>query len=77
MVVADRPEKVNPKRVRNTIGGDRIQYDGDTSTKAAELSTCKIFVNSVVSTPKARCATGDLKDFYLQTARNLRKIMHT
>ena len=62
MVVADRPEKVNPKQVRNTIGGDQIQYDGDTSTKAAEL-------NSVISTPKAKCATGELKDFFLQTAR--------
>ena len=69
MVVADRPEKVNPKRVRNTIGGDRIQYDGDTSTKAAELTTCKIFLNSVISTPGAKCVTGDLKDFYLQTAK--------
>jgi hypothetical protein len=69
MVVADRPEKTNPKRVRNTIGGDRIQYDGDTSTKAAELTTCKIFVNSILSTPKAKCLTGDLKDFYLQTAK--------
>ena len=69
MVVADRPEKTNPKRVRNTIGGDRIQYDGDTSTKAAEITTCKIFVNSIISTPGARCVTGDLKDFYLQTAK--------
>jgi hypothetical protein len=69
MVVADRPEKPNPKRVRNTIGGDRIQYDGDTSTKAAELTTCKLFLNSIVSTPHARCVTGDLKDFYLQTAK--------
>jgi hypothetical protein len=69
MVVADRPEKPNPKRVRNTIGGDRVQYDGDTSTKAAELTTCKLFLNSVISTPNARCVTGDLKDFYLQTAK--------
>ena len=69
MVVADRPEKPNPKRVRNTIGGDRIQYDGDTSTKAAEITTCKIFFNSIISTSGARCVTGDLKDFYLQTAK--------
>ena len=69
MVVADRPEKAKPKRVRNTIGGDRIKYDGDTSTKAAELTTCKIFINSTISTPHARCCTGDLKDFYLQTAK--------
>ena len=69
IVVADRPEKTNPKRVRATIGGDRIKYDGDTSTKAAELTTCKIYFNSVISTPNAKCLTGDLKDFYLQTAR--------
>lgn len=69
IVVADRPEKPNPKRVRNTIGGNLIHYDGDTSTKAAELSTCKLFFNSILSTPGAKCLTGDLKDFYLQTAR--------
>jgi hypothetical protein len=73
IVVADRPEKPNPRRVRLTIGGDRITYDGVTSTKAAELPTAKLFFNSVVSTPKAKFMTIDIKDFFLQTARMAEK----
>lgn len=75
MVVADGPENVNPKRVRNTIGGDLIQYDGDTSTKAAKLSACKILVNNIISTPKAKCVTGDLKDFFSPNSRRIRELI--
>jgi len=67
IVCADRPEKSNPRRVRWTVGGDRIDYPGDCSTKTADLTTCKLLFNSVISTPKARFMTGDLKDFYLNT----------
>ena len=35
----------------------------------AEMPTVKIFINSVVSTPNAKFMTGDLKDFYLNTAQ--------
>jgi hypothetical protein len=52
-----------------TIGGNLLTYDGTTSTKAAELPTLKLFINSVLSTPHAKFLTGDLKDFYLNTAR--------
>jgi hypothetical protein len=67
IVAALRPEKPNPRRVRFTVGGDRIQYDGDVSTKTADLTTVKILLNSVISTPDARFMTVDLKDFYLNT----------
>jgi hypothetical protein len=67
IVAALRPEKANPRRVRFTVGGDRITYDGNVSTKTADLSTVKIVLNSVVSTPHARFMTADLKDFYLET----------
>ena len=67
IVAAFRPEKANPRRVRFTVGGDRITYDGDVSTKTADLSTVKTLLNSVISTPGARFMTGDLKDFYLNT----------
>jgi hypothetical protein len=69
IVCADRPEKENPIRVRLTIGGNLITYDGTTCTKAAEMPTVKIFINSVLSTPHAKFMTLDLKDFYLNTAR--------
>jgi hypothetical protein len=66
-VCAYRPEKDNPRRVRWTCGGDKIDYPGDVSTKTAELTTVKILLNSVLSTPTAKFMTGDLKDFYLGT----------
>ena len=67
VVCAFRPEKSNPRRVRWTVGGDRIDYPGDVTTKTADLVTAKILFNSVLSTPNGRFMTGDLKDFYLGT----------
>ena len=66
-VCADRPEKVNPRRVRITIGGDRIDYPGNTSTNTADMTTVKTLINSTISTKRARFMTGDLKDLYLGT----------
>jgi hypothetical protein len=67
VVSAYRPEKENPRRVRWTVGGDQIDYPGDVSTKTADLTTSKILVNSVLSTPKALFGTGDIKYYYLGT----------
>lgn len=67
VVAAYRPEKDDPYRIRWTAGGNLVYYDGNTSTKTADLTTVKILANSVISTPDARFATIDLKDFYLGT----------
>jgi hypothetical protein len=67
VVAAMRPEKANPRRVRWTVGGDRIDYPDDVSTKTADLTTAKLLINSTISTPNARYMTADLKDFYLGT----------
>ena len=67
VVVADRPEKPQPRRVRWTVGGNRVQYPGDVTTKTADLVTAKTLFNSVISTTGARYMTIDLKDFYLGT----------
>jgi len=67
IVCAHRPEKSVPHRVRWTVGGDRVEYLGDVSTKTADIITAKLLFNSVVSTPGARCMMGNLKDFYLGT----------
>jgi hypothetical protein len=67
IVAAFRPKKANPRRVRFTVGGDRVYYDGDVSTKTADLTTVKTLLNSVISTPEAKFVTVDLKDFYLET----------
>jgi hypothetical protein len=64
--VADfREHKADQYRVRNTVGGNLIDFPGDKSTKVAELVTCKALMNNIVSTPGARAACADLKDFYL------------
>jgi Reverse transcriptase (RNA-dependent DNA polymerase) len=67
IVCAYRPEKEDPYRVRWTIGGDRIIFHGEVSTKAADITTVKAHLNSVVSTPNAKFCGTDVKDFYLNT----------
>jgi hypothetical protein len=65
VVCADRPEKVEQRRIRWTAGGDRIVYLGNKTCKTAGMTTTKLLLNSVVSTPGGRFMTLDLKDFYL------------
>jgi hypothetical protein len=67
LVVTDRPQKANPRRVRITVGGDRFDYPFDISTRTAGLTTAKILFNSVVSTTNAKFCTMGIKDFYLNT----------
>ena len=44
-----------------------MQYNGPTAAPTASLPTIKILLNSVLSTPGAKFATLDIKDFYLQS----------
>jgi hypothetical protein len=53
--------------VRLTIGGDRIEYPGETSTKNADLTPSKYLWNSVVSTDEAMYMCADIYNFYLNT----------
>ena len=39
----------------------------ETTTRTADLTTCKLHMNGVVSTPGAIFAGGDVRDFYLNT----------
>ena len=65
IVVADRPRKTEPRRVRMTVGGDKVDYPGEVTTKTTDLITAKVLINKVVSTPNARFMCVDIKDFYL------------
>ena len=67
VVSAMRPEKINPRRVRWTVGGDKVEYPHDVSTKTADLTTAKLLINSVLSTQDGRFMCIDIKDFYLGT----------
>ena len=62
--------KTEVNRVRVTIGGDCLDYDGFKSTIPATLSTVKIHLNSIISIPKAKYITMDIKDFYYGTPMN-------
>ena len=67
IVCAIRPQKTETHRVRLTAGGNLISYEGTTSTPTAGITTIKTHWNSVISTPNARYATLDIKDFYLNS----------
>ena len=65
-IVADyREQKADPYRVRCTVGGDHINFHGDVTTKVADLVTVKCLINHIISTPDAKAACIDKKDFYL------------
>jgi hypothetical protein len=58
------------RRVRGTLGGDRLDYPGETSSPVADIAAVKMLLHSVVSDRRnhgtdTRFATLDLTDFYL------------
>jgi hypothetical protein len=59
--------KEEKERTRLTVGGDQIDYPGDKSTPTSGLTTAKILINSVISTPNAKFLVIDIKIFYLNT----------
>ena len=59
--------KTEQHRTRLTIGGNLIDYPGDTSAPTADITTFKCLVNSILSTPNAECCCADVKNFYLNT----------
>ena len=68
-LVCDYQEgKVEPNRTRFTMGGgDKIHYLRDCGTPKADLLTIKILLDSIISTPRAKFVTMDIKSFYLNT----------
>jgi hypothetical protein len=66
-VVDIKDHKEEKERTRLTVGGDQIEYPGDKSTRTAGLTTAKILINSVISTPGAKFFVIDIKFFYLNT----------
>jgi hypothetical protein len=76
VVSAYQPEKANPQHICWTVWGNCIFYADDVSTKAADLMTAKILLNSVISTPGAKFLGNDIKDFYLGTTMTQYEYMH-
>ena len=49
------------------MGGDRLYYQGEVSTKTAGLTTIKLLLNIVVSSIGAKFMTADVNIFCLNT----------
>jgi hypothetical protein len=64
-----RLQKAEIHRTRLTAGGDRLDYEGKTSTDTAGLETIKIHINSTISRAKkgARYLCIDIGNMYLNT----------
>ena len=65
IVTSIRPQKHETHRTRLTVGGNLLDYHGDTSTTTIDVTTTKIHLNSIISTPNAKFATVDIDNFYL------------
>ena len=68
MIASIRSTKSEVNRVRVTVGGNRLDFPGATTTHCTGLTTIKCLLNSTISTPGARFMTLDIKDFYYGTA---------
>jgi hypothetical protein len=66
-VVDIKDHKDERECTRLTVGGDQIEYPGDKSTRTAGLTTAKILINSVISTPNTKFLVIDINFFYLNT----------
>ena len=75
LVATIRPHKDETHRVRVTVGGDKLVYHGITATATASLTTLKILLNSVISTPGARFITLDIKNYYYNTPMEVYEYM--
>ena len=64
-----RPLKEEPYRVRITVGGDKLDYNDDAGSPAANLLETKIIINSTISDAHrgARFMCADIKDHFLAT----------
>jgi hypothetical protein len=49
-----KPKKMEKHRIRLTVGGNRLDYNGDTATSTADITTFKILINRTLSTKDAK-----------------------
>jgi hypothetical protein len=75
LVCEFKPNKNEKHRVRLTVGGDRLDYSGDTATSTADITTFKILINSTLSTQEAKMMMMDIKNYCLGTPLPIYKFM--
>ena len=52
-------------RVRLTLGGDKLTFEGPVFNPKSDLATSKLHWNSVILTPGAKYLVVDIRKFYL------------
>jgi hypothetical protein len=57
---------IHVRRVRGTIGGDRVNYPGATATHTASLEVVRALLNSTLC-DDAEWSAADIADYYLNT----------
>jgi hypothetical protein len=60
-----KPNKTEKHWVRLTVGGNRLDYSGDTTTYMADITTFKILINSTLSTTEEKMMMMDITNYYL------------
>ncbi len=76
VVVDHCPQKADPNRIRITAGGNLINYPGKLTIQTTDITTAKLLWNSVLSTPRAKYMTLDIKNIYLSAPLNQFEYMH-
>jgi hypothetical protein len=67
IVVVVRQQKKEKERTRLTVGSNLIDYPWEVATPSSNLTTAKLLLNSVISTPGEFFVVMDVKNFYLNT----------
>ena len=75
MQCAVTEEEMN--RARLTYWGSNLCIDINCGIPIENLLTVKLLLNSVISTPDAKCTTIDIKDFYLNTPLVIHRVSYS
>lgn len=76
MVCDYRPLKSDPRRVRLTVGGNKLDYPDDAASPAATLLETKLLINITISNASigARFMTIDIKTSFFKHACKMKNI---
>ena len=58
-----KPNKEEKEQTRLTAGGNQINYPNNCRTPTANMILFKILIDSILSTPRAKCIMIDINDF--------------
>jgi hypothetical protein len=72
-VVDIKEHKEERELTRIAVGGDKIEYPGNKSTRTAGLTTSKILISSIISTKGVIFLVIDIKNLFKDPPRTTKK----